>query len=308
MMKKQIVLFDTSYYRQNHKKLDKKFPIDEYIHCIDAETLLELSDTQEHDGTDKNDKGSIDAARKTAYQQFELGTLRVFSNSGSIIRHELQKSNPYFPFSPTEQELRKYIEAARNGNKQAIDILAKALQKEEEVKDDFWGLIPSSNSCEISAEEIEKKKKQIYIDEEPEWAIRLHTEKFITNLIYELGFEARYPNVKRYLSLRKPKDRKDFYWSGLCQLKEKYPAIHNFYTFQALILLLNKPVDSKKQFTIKAAGCSIKIDRNTIVDMRITLTSLPYVDLFATSDKNLRNLLNFITPQYSQCIYDVGRN
>ncbi len=298
---KKIVLLDTSYYRSRAKDLDKIYPADQYIRCLDASSLLELSDIYESDGSLKADAH----VRESSYQQYEARNLRIILNTGQIMIYEHENIKlPSFPFISREEEKDLKIHIAGKGRnyKQIEAQRKKALEEEQMAVNDLWNnvITISNQNCSISLEDIEKKKEQIYLTQSFLPFIsqtQQRKRQSIAQLIFDSGFKTLHPALSN-LNVDCMKDREKFYLPGMQYLKSNCPAINAHFTFYSLLFLLTRRHEDK-QITPTIAGTQIKIDKNSLTDIKIGLGALPYVNLFETLDKHQANLLRILLPEHT---------
>ena len=265
---KKTVLFDTSFIRgTSMDNIKIKYPPNHYKWIITETTFLELANPTYIDEQEEKE------IRKSIFKQLQSKNFYYIMQPGCIMHHEWQsainKTDKPKDFPLYNDQIHS---ATRNPTPEMLEKLKQRSGKQQKEINDEWDKIKiKNNNCVICSKDLIEKLEQMIKSDEP-----------ITIRDYD---------IQKVIS-------------KIGQNKFKIKCKSTCLTILASLFIdsLSREQDAIKKFTIQLDGENIKIDHNTISDLKISCSSLPYIKKFVTKDKGQAKILKFLSPEFKKKI------
>jgi len=265
---KKTVLFDTSFIRgTSMDNIKIKYPPNHYKWIITETTSLEL----ENPNICRKQKEK--EIRKSNFKKSQRKNFYYIMQPGCIMHHEWQsainKTDKPKDFPLYNDQIHS---ATKNPTPEMLENLKRRSDKQQKKINDAWDKIQiKNNNCVIYSKDLIEKLEQMIKSDEPIIA----RDYDIQEVIRRIG-----------------------------KNKFKIRCKSTCLTILATLFIdsLSRKKDEIKQFTTQLDGENIKIDRNTISDLKISCSSLPYIKKFVTKDKGQAQILKLLFPEFKKKI------
>jgi len=288
LQNKKLVQLDTSCLRSQFKKLiSHEFSYELYhpsnnIRAVSEIVIYELYRRRE------------ETSVILSYNKLDLHNLE---NRGVFLENEVSRNfNPNFPLINDDLEnvckaKTKSFDSLENDTN-----LPRLIYYSDYKSNELWDSFPLTNGSvfRLTKEEVEEKMIE-----------RVQNENYLLKSSRNgtIIFDFRKECSQLYIL----NPNKELIKRAMGKFKDKLPANYMSLKIDTFFKLIKKPKDAKKQFHIFLNDKKIKIERNTLNDLVMSMY-LPYIDEFVTSDNHQAAILQIFFPEYINKIKLINSN